>query len=1113
MKRMIAWFATNPVAANLLMGFAVIAGLAALVQIPVKMYPDVEVPVISVSVPYLGAAPEEVETGVCARIEERLEGITGVKELNSIAGEGLCTTNVELFFDANNARVLDEVQNQVNAIDTFPEETEKPIVRFLELTTIVIEVAVTGPTEERALKELGERVRNDILALPGVTHADLANVRPYEISVEVSQQSLLRNGLTFDEVAAAVRQRSIDLPGGSIKSRSDEVLLRARGQAYWGPELEKLVVTTRADGTRVLLGDVARVVDGFEDTGQTLSFDGKPAALVQVARVGNQDLRHISESVRQFVDQSASKYPEGVELTLWNDESVLVTDRLGTLVDSGFQGLLLVLILLALFLRPHLAIWVAAGIPIAFLGAIFLIYWFGYSIDAISVIGFILALGMLVDDAVVVGEGVYVAHRRGAGQLAGAIEGAQQVLVPVTFGVLTTMAAFTPLLFSVGAVGEIMAIMAATVIFCLVFSLIECQMVLPAHLGHSGQRMPLGDFGMTLLVTLVVAAVAFAPDRRSAIALALAAVTLVYAGHLSGLLSKLGVRFARVQLRFESGLQSLIDNRFRSLVRRVLNARRLTLALAVAALASSVGIVAGGHLPFKFMMPVLGDRVAAKLTMPPGIGVGITDQAIAQLSASAHGVQRQLADETGDSPVLHVMVARGGHPSTGAAISGLRPESGTHLGEVVMQLSPSESRELTTEQIADLWRQANGPIEEAIELNFDTERVQTSNDIDIRLTAEDLDALRAVAASIRAGLAEYPGVYEITDSFRAGKEELQLSVSPAGEALGITLSDLGRQVRQAFYGEEAQRVQRGREDVRVMVRLTEQERQSLESLHSLRIRTADGGAVPFRTVAEMESGRGLAAITRTGGNRSVSVMAKVDPTKTSAGAVLAELSAGLLPELLSAHPSMTYSVESTQRQREVGDRLIPMFLLAMFAIFALLAIPLHSYQQPLIIMATLPFAFMGAVWGHLLMKGYGNVLGLSMPSIFGVVAASGVVINATLVLLHEVNRRLAAGGIHLRRPGQCHGDPRPPDPDHHRHHLCGIAAADAHPQRPGAAADSHGRIAGLRRAVRIRCHAPGCACVPARAARPNGGCQKRCQASGRPARRPGGHRAAPCAMD
>ena len=1006
---MIAWFATNHVAANLLMGLAVIAGLAALTQIPVKMYPDVEIPIISVNVPYLGAAPEEVESGVCTRVEERIEGITGVKELNSIASEGLCTTNVELFFDADSARVLDEVQNQIDSIDTFPEEAEKPIVKFLELTTIVAEVAVTGPTDERALKELGQRVRDDILALPGITHADLANLRPYEISVEVSERSLLRNSLTFDDVAAAVRKRSVDLPGGSIKTGSNEVLLRTRGQAYWGHELEKLEVTTRADGTRVLLEDVARIVDGFEDSGQTLRFDGKPAALIQVARVGGQDLRQVSETVREFVERSTSKYPEGVALTLWNDESVLVTDRLSTLVDSGVQGLLLVLILLALFLRPHLAIWVTAGIPIAFLGAIFLIYWFGFSIDAISVIGFILALGMLVDDAVVVGESVYVAHQRGSGQLAGAIEGAQHVLVPVTFGVLTTIAAFTPLLFSVGAVGEIMAIMAATVIFCLVFSLIECQMVLPAHLGHSGQRMPLGDFGMTLLVTLIIAAIAIGPDRRTSVALAIGAVTLVYAAHLSGLLSKLGAGFTRLQMKFESGLQSFIDTRFRSLVRRVLGARRLTLALALSALASAVGIVAGGHLPFTFMMPVQGDQVAARLTMPPGIGAGVTDQALARLTESARSVQRQLVGESGDSPVVHIMAARGGHPSTGAAISGVRQESGTHLGEVVMQLSPSESRELTTREIADFWRETNGPIEEAIELSFDTERVETGNDIDIRVSGEDLDSLRTVAAVIRAELSEYPGVYEITDSFRAGKEELQLSVSPAGEALGITLSDLGRQVRQAFYGEEAQRVQRGREDVRIMVRFTESERRSLESLYSLRIRTPDGGAVPFRTVAEVTGGRGLAAITRTGGNRSVNVTAKVDPTRTSAVAVLAELSDGLLPDTISAYPGMSYSLESAQRQREVGERLVPMFLLAMFVVFALLAIPLRSYLQPLIIMATLPFAFMGAVWGHLLMKGFGNVLGLSMPSIFGAVAASGVVINATLVLLHEVNRCLSAG--------------------------------------------------------------------------------------------------------
>ena len=1009
MNRIIAWFATNHVAANLLMGFAVIAGLAALTRIPVKVYPDIEFPVVSVTVPYPGAAPEEVASGVCARIEERVEGITGVKEVISIAGAGLCTTSVELFFDADGARVLDEVQNQVNSIDTFPEETRKPVVSFAELRTVVVEVAVTGPTDERALKELGERVRDDILALSGVTHAELANVRPYEISVEVSEESLLRNGLTFDEVAAALRKESLDLPGGSIRTPRSEVWLRTRGQAYWGHELEKRVVTTRADGTRVLVGDIADVVDGFEDSGQRLVFDGKPAALVQVARVGNQDLRHVSESVRRFVDQSASRYPDGVELTLWNDESVLVTDRLGTLADSALQGLLLVVVLLALFLRPQLAIWVAAGIPIAFLGAVFLTYAFGYSIDTVSMFGFILALGLLVDDAVVVGEGVHVAHRRGAGQLGGAIEGAQHVLFPVTFGVLTTVVAFAPLLFSVGPVGEIMGITAATVIFCLVFSLVECQMVLPAHLGHAGERMPMGAFGMTLLVVLVIAVAAISPDARTAFALALATVALVYAGHRNGTLGSLGTRFARLQLRFESGLESFLDNRFRTLVRGALAARHLTLAIGLVVLASAVGIVAGGHLPFTFMPPVQGDRVAARLTMPHGVGAEVTREAIARLAESAREVQRQLAYENGGNPVLHVMEATGGHPSAGGT-SPLEPSvAGSHLGEVVVQLTPSEGREVTTEEIARIWRDVNGPVDEALQLSFETERVTVGADIDIRLSGDDLPALGEAAAGIRAALADYPGVYDVSHSFRPGKRELQLAVSPAGEALGVTLSDLGRQVRQAFYGEEVQRVQRGREDVRIMVRLTEDERRSLDSLYALRIRTIDGGAVPFRTVAEVQDSRGVASISRTGGKPFVSVTASVDPMRTSAGAVLAELNDRALADAVAEHPGLSYTLISEQQTTEVAERLGPLFLLALFVIFALLAIPLRSYLQPLIVMSMLPFAFVGAVLGHVIMRGFGSVSGLSMSSVFGIVAASGVVVNATLVLLHEVNHRRAAG--------------------------------------------------------------------------------------------------------
>ena len=1008
MRRVVAWFATNHVAANLLMGFAVLAGLAALTQIPVRVYPDLEVPLVTVTVPYLGAAPEEVESGVCIRVEEQLEGIVGIKEILSIADEGLCTVQVNLFFDADPTTVLAEVETQVNAIVTFPEETEKPIVRLVALANVVSEIAVTGPTDERALKELARQVRDDILRQSNITHASVANTRPYEISIELSQPALLRNRLTFDDVAAAVRKRSVDLPGGSIKTDQGELLLRTRGQAYWGPELENLVVTARDDGTRVLLKDVARVVDGFADTSQALRFNGKPAALIQVSRVGNQDLREISETVRRYVDQSAGRYPEGVELTLWNDESTLLTDRLGALVDSGVQGLLMVLVLLALFLRPHLALWVAAGIPIAFLGAIFLVYWFGYSIDAVSLVGFILALGMLVDDAVVVGESTYVSHRRGAGQLAGAIEGAQRVLVPVTFGVLTTAAAFTPLLFVVGAAGEMMAGISAVVLCCLAFSLIECQMVLPAHLGHRSARMPLGEFGMTFLVTVVIAAFAVAPDMRSGVGLAVAAAALVYAGHLLGGLSSMGAAFARVQVRFEAALTWFVNNPFRSLVEQALRARHLTLAIAFAAIASAMGFVLSGHLPFTFMESAPADRVVAKLTMPLGVSESDTRRVIEQLSGSGKRLKGQLATEDGESPVLHILEAMGGHPSAAVGV-GMPEPFGSHLGEVSLQLTPSTEREISTAEITRLWRDAQGSIPAEAELSYVSDRITAGNDVGIRIYGDDTEALVAVSTAIRRKLKEYPGLSEIADSFRPGKEELKLSVTPAGEALGITLTDLGQQVRQAFYGEEAQRIQRGRDDVRIMVRYTEEERSSLKSLSDLRIRTPNGGDAPFGTVAEVEAGRGVSNIVRTRGARSINITAKVDLLVTTAGAVIADLQAEFLPDLLARYPSVSYTLENIEQQQEISQSLLPLFLMGMFAVFALLAIPLQSYTQPLIIMTVLPFAFVGAIWGHILMKGFGYITGLSMTSVFGIVAASGVVINATLILLHGVNRYRAAG--------------------------------------------------------------------------------------------------------
>ncbi len=1016
MKPIIAWFGNNHVAANLLMGLIILGGLVSLPQMPMKSFPDIDVPQINVSVPYLGAAPEEVEEGVCIRIEEELEGIEGVKEIRSDANEGMCTVQVELYESADESKALDDVKNRVDAIDTFPEETEKPIVNLVTPRRNVLDIAITGPRDERALKELGQQIRDDITKLPGVTQAEVANTRPYEISIEVSETSLRRNGLSFDQVAAAVRSGSLDLPGGSIKTEAGEILLRTKGQAYWGADYENLVVTTRADGTRLYLKDVAAVVDGFADTEQALRFNGKPAALIRVSRIAEQDLQDISSSVKTYIKDAAHRLPDGVELTVWNDDSVILTDRLDTLLDSGRQGFLMVLVLLALFLRPRLAFWVSIGVPVAFLGALFLANTLGLSIDAISVFGFILVLGILVDDAIVVGENVHSRHQEGMDRLSGAIAGAQRVTVPVTFGVLTTVAAFMPLIFGIGFMGQVMGVIATTVICCLVFSLVESQMVLPAHLGHSKVETPSGEVGMMLVPIVAILLLGFAWDTRSYIALAIAVASVFFALHSAGLFAPAATRIIHWQGQFARGLEQFINTQFRHAVAAALRARYITAALAVVALMSAIAILASGRLPFSFFPPLASDQVIAQLTMPLGTSEEVTDRAIAQLENSANRLKKQLNEQyPAAPPVIHIMAAIGDQPSAsnGPPTASLGGDGGTakgHLGEVVMQLSPSETRSLKTRDIADMWRQLNGPIADAVELKFNSSLFSAGNAIDIQLEGDNVEELRLLAEKLRIKLAEYPGVLDITDSFRSGKQELKLAILPSGESLGLSLGNLARQVRQAFYGEEAQRIQRGRDDVRVMVRYTEAERSTLGALDTMRIRTPDGSEVPFATVAEAQLGRGFSTIRRSDSRRVVNVVADVDRTRITANEVLADLRAGPIQEIMAPHPRVSYSLEGQQAdQSESINSLLPLYMLALFVIFALLAIPLRSYLLPLIIMSVIPFAFVGAIWGHLIMKTAGLVSGLAMMSILGVVAASGVVVNSSLVLVHNVNNRRSEG--------------------------------------------------------------------------------------------------------
>ena len=1005
MKPIIAWFVKNHVAANLLMALIIISGLLSIPQIPKKFFPDIEIPYVFVTVPYLGAAPEEVERGVCMRIEEKLEGIEGIDKISSYSREGMCTVTAELFESTDPSRALDEIKNQVDSITTFPKETEKPITNLVNPKRKVLDLALIGPTNEKELKELAEEVRYELTQLNGISQAEIAAVRPYEISIEVSEESLRRHGLSFQEIATAVRKSSLDVPGGTIKTDSGDILLRTTGQAYQGQEFENLIVRTRADGTRIYLKDVAEVVDGFSDTDLSFRFNKRPAALITVSRVGDEDIQEISQAVEEYVALTKLKLPNNFEMIIWNDDSEILEDRLDTLIGAALQGFLMVLILLALFLRPRLAFWVSLGVPVAFLGALTLANLVGLSIDAISLFGFILVLGILVDDAIVIGENIHSKHQGGAPLLEGAIRGAQDVTVPVIFGVLTTVTAFLPIMFASGFLGDIGFVIATTVICCLVFSIVESQLILPAHLGHSHIKSPEKEVGLMLIPIVLILIIAVSENFRQILALSVFGTSCFLALYLSGNFSKLANYAIQKQSLFANNFEFFVNTSFRSVSERALSKRYRTISWAVFAFIVAMALLGSGRLPFSFFPPLASDQVIAKLTMPLGTNPRMTEAGIEQLEDSANLLATELKSQYPNAnPVMHIA------SSIGSASGENSRSEGSHLGEVVLQLTPSQTRDIKTVEVANRWRNLNGPVSDAIELKFNSSLFSSGDDINIQLEGKDVNALSLAAKQLRDKLAEYPGVIDITDSFRSGKKEIKLSILPSGESLGLTLSDLARQVRQAFYGEEAQRVQRGREDVRVMIRYPEDERGSLDALNSMRIRTPDGNEVPFATVAKGEEGVGFSTIRRSEGKRIVNVIASVDRTQITANEVIAELRSGPIQEILSPYPSVAYKLEGEQReQAESIGSLISLSIFGLVVIYALLAIPLNSYFQPLIIMSVIPFAFVGAVFGHWIMMKLGLVAGIAMMSIQGFVAAAGVVVNSSLVLVHSINNRRNQG--------------------------------------------------------------------------------------------------------
>jgi multidrug efflux pump subunit AcrB len=780
-KGPLAWFAANHVAANVLMVFILVSGALSLARVIVEVFPEMDTDLVTIQVPYRGASPAEAEEGVCVRVEEAISSIEGIKRIRSVAQENMGMVTAELEEDADDRKVLDDIKAAVDRIETFPVETEKPVVAEGDTRNRVITVVLHGNASEKTLKALAERVRDELTAEKGVSQVEVAGVRGYEISIEVSEEALRRYGLSFEHVAGAVGASSLDLPGGAVKTRGGEILLRTKGQLYRGAEFEDIIVVTRSDGTRVYLSDVATVIDGFEDTDTATSFDGKSAALIQVYRVGSEGALTVAEVTKDYLRNLERTLPTGVFVDTWDDNSIILKQRIGLLLRNASLGLILVFACLTLFLNTRLAFWTTMGIPISFLGGLWLVPMAGITINMISLFAFIVVLGIVVDDAIVVGENVFNYLEKGMKPLDAAIRGVREMAMPVTFAIITTVAAFAPLLFVAGRMGKIMKQIPTVVIVVLLMSLVEALLILPAHLSGDGR-----------------------------------------------LFKRLWGRFLgpleRIQSRVQQGLQWMIKGPYRKSLHIALEWRYLTVAAALVFLMLSVSLVAGGFLKFSMMPKVDADNMVALLTMPQGTPVEQTEAVLARISDGAAQLAQEYderAPEGSPSVVKHISNTVGQHPTGGGhGPMATRPtmENSAHLGEVNVELLGAESRSVSSAELVARWREIVGEVPGAVSLTFQSNLFSAGDAISVQLAHHDFDTLLLAVDRLKADISEYPGVKDVADSFLPGKKELRLSLTPEGRAVGLTLADLAQQVRAGFYGQEVQRIQRGRDDIRVMVR-------------------------------------------------------------------------------------------------------------------------------------------------------------------------------------------------------------------------------------------------------------------------------------------------------
>ncbi|MCL7971855.1 MAG: efflux RND transporter permease subunit, partial [marine benthic group bacterium] len=917
---------------------------------------------------YLGASPEEVEEGIIQRIEERVESIEGVSQINSTASEGVGVVFIELNLGENTGKRLDEIKAEVDRITTFPADAEKPEVTEVASRNRVIEIAVTGDVPEKTLKELANRIKDDLSSMPDISYVQVVGVRDYEISIEVSNDVLRSYGLSLDQVAMAVRQASLDLPGGRVDTADEEILVRIKGQKYDRDDFAGIIVRGARDGSTLRLDQIATIKDGFQDADLISLYNGQPAAFVQVFRTADEQVLEIVDVVETYLDEVAvPSTPRGVQVEIWENDALLLESRINLLRKNGLIGLTLVLLALTLFLDLRLSWWVAVGIALSFIGTFAVMPWLGVSINMMSLFGLILAIGIVVDDAIVVGENIYKEREDGAGPLEAAVKGTQRVAVPVTFAVLTTVTAFTPLLFVPGMIGKFLKFIPLVVIAVLIFSLIESLFILPHHLSHLPER-----------------------------------------AHTD--LPRWLRPLERAQEWVQSRLRMFIDGPVDRTIQYATAHYGVVISAGIALLLITFGIVGGRYLSFSFLPRIEGDNVIAQIEMPQGTPTERTRDVADYIESVGRRVADSLGTRLGDDKefVQSVYVSVGQYPSAqqGPGAGALPVFIESNKAEINFKLLEAEERRnLSSVEFENAWRNAVGDLPGPRSMSFSSQVINLGAPVQLEVSHPDTSVLNRAVAEVQDELRRLAGVFDVRNDQEIGKREVELGLKPRARTLGITLDDLARQVRAAFFGSEAVRVQRGREEVRVYVRLPKDERSNLADIRQYRIVTPTGAAIPLEEIADVSFGTAPSTIRRVNGRRIVTVTAEVDRAVITGSEATSVLTGQILPAVQERYPALLYGFGGEQREqsRALGG-MIRGFILALFVMYALLAIPFRSYVEPLIIMAAVPFGVVGAVFGHLLFG-----LDLGMLSMFGIVGLSGVVINDSLVLLDFVKEQRDSG--------------------------------------------------------------------------------------------------------